>query len=337
MVKKTAIIVGISGQDGSYLCKLLLEKKYSVIGIVKKNTKKNLWRLEKLNILKNKNLIIKQNNQHTFNFAKKIFSKKIDEVYNFAAQSSVALSKELVFETINTNSKITLFWLESIRKFSKKTKYFQATTTDIINFKFTANQKITNLNIKNAYECSKIFSNLLTEFYKKNFKLNCCNGFLSAHESILRGENFVIKKIIKNLCQIKKKGQGILKLGNIDINRSWGSAEEYVFIIWKNLQKKKLENFVIGSKQNLTIRKILNFLLDELKLKHKWIGKNYSKKIINSNNKMIIMKIDKSLIRKNENHKFSYRKIKIKKYSSNKSFFLLLRQMLKYELKNNDV
>lgn len=243
MKKKTAIIVGVSGQDGSYLCRLLLKKKYTVIGIVKNNKEKKLWRLKKLGLLSNKNLIIKKNNQNTFLFSKKIFLSKINEVYNFAAQSSVNLSKNLIFETIYNNSKTTLFWLESIRKFSPNTKYFQATTTDILNFKYSANKKIKNVNIKNSYECSKVISNLLTEFYKKNFNLKCCNGFLSGHESILRGKDFVIKKIIKNLCQIKKNKSGILKLGNIDVVRSWGCAEEYVNIIWNNMQKKKIRKF----------------------------------------------------------------------------------------------
>ena len=296
---KKALITGVSGQDGAYLAKFLLNKNYKVIGTTKSLTRINKWRLKKLNI--EKKIIYTQLNLHNKKSIDKVFKKfKFDEFYNFAGHSFVATSFKNALNTANNTGIGVLRILENIRKKNNKIKFYQATSSEIFGGSKTIYQnEKSSYNPKNPYAISKLFAHLITGNYREYYNIFAVSGILFNHESPLRGEEFLTKKIARGLIKIINGKQKFIEVGNLDSKRDWGYAKEFVEVMWKMMQQKKPEDFVISFGKAYSVKYFIDLCLKELNIKGKWIGKNEKRKFVTKENKTII-KVNHKYIRKKD-------------------------------------
>lgn len=285
------------GQDGAYLAKFLLSKKYKVYGAYRRNSNYENNRLRKLGIENKVELIDMEINE--FTSVKYTINKiKPDEIYNLAAMSFVGSSFDQPLYTINTNFLALVNMLEVIKHSKKKISLYQASTSEM--FGNTTNSYIdenTNFDPASPYGISKVGSHYLVKLYRKAYNLDCCSGILFNHESPLRGEEFVTKKIIRQLCEILNNKRKIIYLGNIYAKRDWGYAPDYVEAMWKMLQIKKKDDFVIGTGKSCSIKEFINLTCKYLKISIKWTGKGLNEKCINLDNNKVIIKISKKFYR----------------------------------------
>ena len=335
---RTALITGISGQDGAYLAKLLLEKKYKVIGTDRRSARSVNWRLNRLGI-ENK-IIHEEMELGEIYEIQRVFKKyKFDEVYNLAAQSFVATSFRSPINTANITGLGSLRILETIRTLNPKIKFYQASSSemfgDVIN-KFQNEE--TPFNPQSPYAVSKLFSHYLTKNYRDSYNLYAVSGILFNHESPLRGEEFVTRKIIKGLINILHNKIQFLELGNLYAKRDWGYAKEYVEAMWLMLQQKKPEDFVISTGKTYSIKEFINHATNYLNMETKWVGKGLDEKLINKKNSKIIIKINKKFFRPAEVNflKGSYKRALNKLgWRPKTNFKNLIKIMIDEELKNN--
>ena len=296
---KKALITGVSGQDGAYLAKFLLKKNYKIIGTTKSLSRINKWRLKKLNI--EKKIIYAQLNLHNKKSIDKVFEKfKFDEFYNFAGHSFVATSFKNALNTANNTGIGVVRILENIRKKNNKIKFYQATSSEIFGgSKTTYQNERSSYNPKNPYAISKLFAHLITGNYREYYNIFAVSGILFNHESPLRGEEFLTRKIAKGLIKIINGKQKFIEVGNLDSKRDWGYAKEFVEIMWKMMQQKKPEDFVISFGKAYSVKYFIDLCLRELNIKGKWIGKNEKRKFVTKENKTII-KVNPKYIRKKD-------------------------------------
>ncbi len=296
-MKKKALITGIMGQDGAYLAKFLLSKNYKVYGAYRRNSNYENNRLRKLNIENQIELVDLEINE--FNSVNYVINKiQPDEIYNLASMSFVASSFEQPLYTTNTNFFAVINILEILKNSKKKISLYQASTSEM--FGNITNKSInenTNYDPASPYAISKVASHYFVKFYRKAYNLDCCSGILFNHESPLRGEEFVTKKIINQLCEIVNNKRKILYLGNIYAKRDWGFAPDYVEAMWKMLQMKNKDDFIIGTGKCYSIKDFINLTCKYLKMNIKWIGKKQDEKCINLDNSKTIIKISKKLYR----------------------------------------
>ena len=239
-MNKKAIIFGVSGQDGSYLAKLLIDKKYSVLGVTRNTSPQNLFRLSKLDILDKVKLI--KGTAIDDNFLKKLFKQNnnISEIYYLAGYSSVINSFIFPKESLISNALGILNILHYVKNSKKKIKVFNAASGQFFgNFKNNLYNESSRISPQSPYGVAKAAGYHYTKIYRESYNLFVCSGILFNHESPLRSKEFVTKKIIDISKKIKKENKINLNLGNIDIYRDWGWAPEYVEAMWLMLQKKK--------------------------------------------------------------------------------------------------
>jgi len=292
-MKKTALIFGVTGQDGAYLAKLLLKKGYKVHGVKRRSSSLNTFRIDDIY----KDPFARKNNfflhygditdsLSIFNIIKKV---KPNEIYNLAAQSHVAVSFEIPEYTTNADALGTLRILESIVKLDKKIKFYQAGSSEMFGKVVeTPQTEKTPFYPRSPYGVAKLYSHWITVNYRESYKIFAANGILFNHESPLRGETFVTKKVVKALCKIKHNEQKKLFVGNLYAKRDWGHAEDYVNAMWKILQHKQAEDFVICTGKQYTIKQFINMVAKELDMKIKWKGKGIKEKAYNEKNTCII-------------------------------------------------
>ena len=253
---KKALITGVAGQDGAYLAKLLIKKNYKVYGIIRAKQKNNLWRLNKLKIKKNIKLLRTDLNNYE-DIAKLIKKEKFKEVYNLAATSSVGESFKKPREYLINNSEIVVNILDSIRLFSNKTKFFQVSSSEMYG---NNSQKTIGLKSDpkpiNPYAVSKLNSQNITKIYRLNYNIYAVCGICFNHESSLRDEKYVSKKIISFLKNIQKNKYSKLTIGNILKKRDWGSPIDYVNAFWLSLQQKKTPRLYNVHRRILFYKKI---------------------------------------------------------------------------------
>lgn len=295
---KTAIIFGISGQDGSYLAHYLISKKYKIIGVTRNTKLKNLYRLKRLEILDKVKLI--KGDALNFKFCEKLINKKIDEIYFLSGYSSVTGSFADPFKSLNTNVVGILNILEVIRKKKNDIRLFNAGSGQF----FGNNKNNTyNLNSKivpqSPYGIAKASSFWFTKIYRDHYKIYCCTGILFNHESPLRSHEFVTKKIIETSKMIKKNKKIKLKLGDINIKRDWGWAPEYVQAMWKMLQNKKPQDYLIGSGKVHSLKEFVDEVFSKLKLDKKNLITNVN--ILKRNTDIKGYKADIRITKKNLN------------------------------------
>ena len=270
MKKKIALIFGVSGQDGSYLADFLIKKNYSVIGVTRNKSKKNMYRLEKLKIF-NKVKII-QGVALDQKFLNKIIKKysSIKEIYYLAGDSSATDSFIYPHKSFESNTTGILNILLTIKKINKKIKVFYAASGQ-----FYGNSKNNYYSEKSVikpttpYAVAKAAGYWLVKIFRENYDLYACSGILFNHESPLRSDEFVTKKIINVSKQIKKNNKVKLRMGNIDVYRDWGWAPEYVKAMWLMLQQKQPIDLIIGSGKKFSVRDFVNEVFKKMKIDKK--------------------------------------------------------------------
>ena len=301
--KKRAFITGISGQDGAYLASFLLSKDYIVYGGDRRTASGSLWRLKKLGV-ENKVKILDFELAEDTNIHKIIKDENFDEIYNLAAQSFVGSSFDTPLMTSNINAFGTLRILEAIRHYSRNTKFYQASTSEMFgghkDEKFQ--NELSKFRPRSPYAVSKLYSHWITDIYREGYNLFCCSGILFNHESPIRGEEFVTKKIVAGLCKIKFAKGKALEVGNIYSKRDWGYAKDYVEIMWKMLQQKKPDDYVISTGETHTIKEFINKASIFLGFQPKWKGKNLNEKCYDVKTNKVIVKINKKYFRPAEVH-----------------------------------
>ena len=264
-MSKTAIITGITGQDGSYLAESLIKKGYQVVGTIRYTSSDTKSKLKNINkIIDNKNLILEYCDITDFSAVNSIIIKhNPDEVYNLAAQSHVGVSYKNPISTMNINISGTINFLESIRINNRKIKFYQASTSEMfgINTKCPQNENTLMLPIS-PYAAAKLCSHNLVQIYRDSYNIFGCCGILFNHESERRGENFVTRKITKAAASIKLGLQDKLYLGNLEAFRDWGHAREYVEAMHLMLQQSEPEDFVICSGETNSVEDFLKYVFD---------------------------------------------------------------------------
>ena len=335
-MKKLALITGVSGQDGAYLAKFLLDKKYRIVGTDRRSARSSNWRLKRLGI-ENK-IIFEEMELSELYEIQRIFKKyKFDEVYHLAAQSFVKTSFNSPLNTSNITGLGTLRILETIRSTNPKIKFYQASSSEMFGDVLTKVQnEETPLNPQSPYAISKVFAHYSTQNYRSSYDMFAVSGILFNHESPLRGEEFVTRKIIIGLIKILKKEIEFFELGNLYAKRDWGYAKEYVEAMWKMLQMKKPDDYVISTGNTHSIKDFINKATKYLKMNVAWKGKGLNEKLVNLDSKKTIIKINPKYFRPAEvniligNSKKAQKKLK---WKPNTNLDKLIQVMIDEELK----
>ena len=294
-MKKRALITGITGQDGAYLAEFLIKKGYEVHGIKRRSSLFNTDRIDHLYQdphEKERNLILHHGDLTDSSSLVRIIEKvQPDELYNLAAQSHVAVSFEEPEYTANSDALGTLRVLEAIRilGLTKKTKFYQASTSELYGMvqEVPQNEK-TPFYPRSPYAVAKLYSYWITVNYREAYGIYACNGILFNHESPVRGETFVTRKITRALARIKLGLQDCLYLGNLDAKRDWGHAKDYVEMQWLMLQQDEPEDFVIATGKQYSVRDFVNAAAVELGLAITWKGSEKDEKGYDRNGKCIV-------------------------------------------------
>ena len=251
---KTALITGITGQDGAYLAKLLLEKGYNVYGTYRRLSSANFWRLHYFGIY-DKVKLLEADLLDPFSIFTAIIDSKPNEIYNFAAQSFVGTSFKEPYHTLMVTGLGPINILESIRKINTKIKFYQASSSEMYgNYETKKKNEITPLSPTSPYAIAKTSAHYSTKMYRDAYDIFAVNGILFNHESQLRGLEFVTRKISNEVAKISLGLSKKLRLGNISAKRDWGHAEDYVFGIWKMIQQKQPDDFVLATGQSHSVK-----------------------------------------------------------------------------------
>ena len=303
MKKKKTLIFGITGQDGSYLAEFLLKKNYIVHGVKRRSSSINTSRVDHIYQDphdKNYNFRLHYGDiTDSLSVSNIIKKTKPDEIYNLAAQSHVAVSFEVPEYTANADALGVLRILEAVKfhKLQKKTKFYQAGTSEMFGKVVEIPQtEKTPFYPRSPYGVAKLYAHWITINYREAYNVFACNGILFNHESPVRGETFVTKKIVMALCKIKLGKQKKLFLGNLDAKRDWGHAKDYVEAMWKMLQQKKPRDYVISTGKQYSVKDFVNLVLKQLNIKYYWVGSGIKTKCYDEQDNCII-ECDKTYFR----------------------------------------
>ena len=295
MTKKIALITGITGQDGSYLAELLLKKGYTVHGLKRRTSLFNTDRIDHLYQdphVYNRKLILHHGDMTDSSSLIRIIQQvQPDEIYNLAAQSHVAVSFEEPEYTANSDALGVLRLLEAIRilGLDKKTRFYQASTSELYGLVQEIPQKETTpFYPRSPYAVAKMYGYWIVVNYREAYGLYACNGILFNHESPVRGETFVTRKITRGLARIKLGLQDTLYLGNMDAKRDWGHARDYVEMQWLMLQQEQPEDFVIATGVQYSVRDFVNAAAEELGIQIRWEGQGIDEKGYDPSGKCIV-------------------------------------------------
>jgi len=295
MSNKVALITGVTGQDGAYLAEFLLKKGYIVHGIKRRASLFNTDRIDHLYQdphVSSRNFILHYGDlTDTSNLIRIVQQVQPDEIYNLGAQSHVAVSFETPEYTANVDAMGTLRLLEAIRilGLEKKTRFYQASTSELYGKVQEIPQKETTpFYPRSPYAVAKIYSYWITVNYREAYGLYACNGILFNHESPLRGETFVTRKITRALSRIKLGLQDCLYLGNLDALRDWGHARDYVEMQWLMLQQKEADDFVIATGEQHSVAEFVDVAAAELDMKITWRGEGAKKVAVNEKGQEIV-------------------------------------------------
>ncbi len=302
--EKTALITGITGQDGSYLAELLLDKGYSVHGIIRRASNQNTFRIEHLinNNEKERNINLHYGDlTQSTNILRIIKEIQPDEIYNLGAQSHVAVSFESPEYTAQTDALGPLRILESVRilGLTKKTKIYQASTSELYGLvRETPQTENTPFYPRSPYGVAKLYAYWITINYREAYEMFACNGILFNHESPRRGETFVTKKITKAMSRINIGLQDCLHIGNLDSLRDWGHAKDYVEMQWLMLQQEKPKDYVIATGKQTSVRNFIDLCAKELGWGAlTWEGKGINEVGLRPDTNQIVIRVDPNFFR----------------------------------------
>jgi GDPmannose 4,6-dehydratase len=306
-MSKVALITGITGQDGAYLAELLLSKGYIVHGIKRRSSLFNTDRVDHLykdqHEKQVKFFLHYGDLTDSTNLIRIIQETQPDEIYNLAAQSHVKVSFETPEYTANADAIGTLRILEAIRilKLESKTRFYQASTSEMYGYVQEIPQKETTpFYPRSPYGVAKVYGFWITKNYREAYNIFACNGILFNHESPIRGETFVTRKITRAAAKIHLGLQDKLYLGNLDAERDWGHAKDYVEGMWRMLQADVADDYVLATGKKISVRKFVELAFAEVNIKLKWEGKGVDEKGINSANGKVVVEIDPKYFRPTE-------------------------------------
>lgn len=304
MKVRRALITGITGQDGSYLAELLLEKGYEVHGIIRRSSSFNTGRIDHL--INDKSLEGRFYFHHgdltdASNLNRILEKTEPDEIYNLAAQSHVKVSFEIPDYTAQVDALGTLRFLDAIRETRIKTKFYQASTSELFGkVQETPQKETTPFYPMSPYAVAKLYAYWIIVNYREAYGLYACNGILFNHESPRRGETFVTRKITIAVARIKKGLQDKIVLGNLNAKRDWGYAPEFVEGMWLMLQQDKPDDFVLATGENHTVREFVDLAFKELNISIEWKGENENEIGIDTSTGKILVKVNPDYYRPTE-------------------------------------
>jgi GDPmannose 4,6-dehydratase len=307
MSKKTALITGITGQDGAYLAELLLSKGYAVHGIRRRSSLFNTNRIDHLYRDPHEtgyDLTLHYGDLTDSSSLTRIVQKvQPDEIYNLAAQSQVAVSFEEPEYTANSDALGTLRILEAIRilGLEKKTRFYQASTSELYGLvQETPQKETTPFYPRSPYAVAKLYAYWITVNYREAYGMYACNGILFNHESPIRGETFVTRKITRALARIKLGMQECLYLGNMNALRDWGHAKDYVEMQWLMLQQNTADDYVISTGEQHSVREFVELAAKEIGISIRWEGDGINEKGIDATTGKCIVAVDPRYFRPSE-------------------------------------
>jgi GDPmannose 4,6-dehydratase len=297
--KRVGLITGITGQDGSHLADLLLEKGYEVHGVIRRSSSFNTGRI---------NHIFDRLNLHYGDVTDPLVISNLiskiqpDEVYNLAAQSHVKVSFEEPYYTGQVDAMGTLVILEAVKNHCPKSKVYQASTSELYggmsyNMPETGYTETSVMHPRSPYGCAKMYGLWITKNYRESYGMFICNGILFNHEGERRGETFVTRKITMGLSRIKKSLESkseyeTLKLGNLYSKRDWGYAKDYVEGMWRMLQYNKPDDYVLATNETHTIKEFIDMAIDYIGIEVEWIGDGINEKLVTKYSRKVVVEID---------------------------------------------
>ncbi len=299
---KKALITGITGQDGSYLAELLLEKGYDVHGIIRRSSSFNTSRIDHiykdLHIKGNKLFLHFGDLSDSSNISRLIEKIKPDEIYNLGAQSHVRVSFDIPEYTADVVGLGALRILDAIKDTRIKTKFYQASSSEMFGEVEEIPQKETTpFHPRSPYGCAKVFAYWITRNYRESYGIFACNGILFNHEGPRRGSTFVTKKITEGLVKIKLGKQDRLYLGNLEAKRDWGHAKDYVEGMWLMMQAKKPGDYILATNETHSVREFIEESAKVLGMDIKWTGSGVNEKGIDKKTGKTIIEIDPKYFR----------------------------------------
>lgn len=296
---KTAVITGITGQDGAYLTELLLGKGYTVYGTYRRTSSVNFWRLEELGVQNHPNLhLVEYDLTDLSSSIRLLQTSAATEVYNLAAQSFVGVSFEQPITTAEITGIGPVNLLEAIRIVNPNIKFYQASTSEMFG-KVQAIPQIesTPFYPRSPYGVAKLYAHWMTINYRESYNIFATSGILFNHESPLRGREFVTRKITDSVAKIKLGKLAVLELGNIDAKRDWGYAKDYVEGMWRMLQANEPDTFVLGTNRTETVRDFVTMAFKAADIALDWTGKDEQEQGLDSATGKVLVQINPKFYR----------------------------------------
>ena len=292
---KKALITGITGQDGSYLAELLLEKGYEVYGLVRRKSKLDFNNAEHL---KNKVNFIFGDMTDLASLVRAMKISNADEVYNLAAQSFVAASWDSPLATAEIDAIGVTNMLEAIRIVNKNARFYQASTSEMFGLVQEIPQKETTpFYPRSPYGVAKLYGHWITKNYRESYGMYACSGILFNHESERRGEEFVTRKITSAVARIKLGLQNVLELGNLDAKRDWGHSKDYVKAMWLMLQQDSPDDYVISTGETHPVREFVNLAFEAADMELEWHGKGIEEYAVLKGTEKVVVKVNPKFYR----------------------------------------
>ncbi len=296
---KTAIITGITGQDGAYLAELLLDKGYKVYGTYRRTSSVNFWRIEELGIAQHSNLALVEYDLTDLSSSIRLLqTTQADEVYNLAAQSFVGVSFDQPLTTAEITGLGAVNLLEAIRIVKPDTRFYQASTSEMFGKVQEIPQKETTpFYPRSPYGVAKLYAHWMVINYRESYDLFATSGILFNHESPLRGREFVTRKITDSVAKIKLGKQDVLELGNMDAKRDWGFAKDYVEGMWRMLQADKPDTFVLATNRTETVRDFVTMAFKAVDIELDWQGSEESEVAVDKASGNVVVKVNPKFYR----------------------------------------
>ena len=296
---KTAVITGITGQDGAYLTELLLNKGYRVFGTYRRTSSVNFWRLEELEVINHENLeLVEYDLTDLSSTIRLLQMSEATEVYNLAAQSFVGVSFEQPITTAEITGVGAVNLLEAIRIVNPEIRFYQASTSEMFGkVQAIPQDESTPFYPRSPYGVAKLYAHWMTVNYRESYDMFASSGILFNHESPLRGKEFVTRKITDSVAKIKLGELDVLELGNIDAKRDWGFAKDYVEGMWRILQAGEPDTYVLATNRTQTVREFVTMAFQAADITLNWQGENERETATNANTGELMVRINPKFYR----------------------------------------
>ncbi|GHU05217.1 GDP-mannose 4,6-dehydratase [Alphaproteobacteria bacterium] len=296
---KTAVVTGVTGQDGAYLAQFLLEKGYRVFGAHRRSSSVNFWRLEYLGVRNHKSLELVEHDLTDLSASLRLIEKAApDEVYNLAAQSFVGVSFDQPLTTGEINGFGAVNLLESIRQVKPDARFYQASTSEMFGkVQHIPQTESTPFYPRSPYGVAKLYAHWMTINYRESYGIFGASGILFNHESPLRGLEFVTRKITDAAARIKLGKQDVLELGNMSAKRDWGFSGEYVEGMWRMLQASEPDTFILATGRTETVRDFVAMAFKAVDIEIEWRGQGAEEEGVCATNGRVMIKVNKAFYR----------------------------------------